>query len=174
MAKSKYAAVLPGLPRLGPETTYQQRVDILKAEMINTNPLKLVEQYIAVRRELDTLDATFKWLNLQLEALTQLLVASQDQGDDCWGQYGVGDNAVRLPSGDTVRVKSEPYGRVADKEAFRQWCIANGYERQLQLWPQTMNAITKERLLDGQNPPEGVEVYRKDSLVFVRAGKEAD
>ncbi len=76
--------------------------------------------------------------------------------------------SLRLASGASVSTHSEPYGKVVDKEAFRLWCIANGYEGQLQLWPSTMNALAKERTLAGEAPPDGVEVTCK---VMVRLNK---
>ncbi len=69
--------------------------------------------------------------------------------------------SLRLASGGSVGTSKEPYGKVVDKEAFRLWCIKNGYESQLQLWPGTMNAIAKERTLAGVPPPDGVEVSVK-------------
>jgi hypothetical protein len=175
MAKGKYADVVPDLPRLAPESVpYQERVDEVKKELETLNTISLAERYTELRREKDRIKELESLVNLHLEAVTQMLVASQDAGDAGWGQYGVGKNALRLASGDTIRVKSEPYGKVLDKEAFRQWCVANGYERQLQLWPTTTNAITKERLLAGENLPDGIEVFRKDSLVFTAAGERSE
>lgn len=171
---SKYAAVLPDLPRLpAADAPYQERVNQHKMTLNTLDAIKLAELYTEHRREKDRLDDEVKALNLKIEAVTQMLVRSQSDGEEAWGQYGVKDNAIRLPNGDTVRVKSEPYGQVKDKEAFRLWCIANGYERQLQLWPATMNALAKERRLSGEPDPDGVEVFRKDSLVFVPKGAEA-
>lgn len=118
----------------------------------------------------DGIEALEKRCNLRIEACTQLLVESQERGDAPWGAYGVKDNAMRMESGDTVRVNSEPYGQVKDKEAFRLWCIANGYENQLQLWPATMNAIAKERCAAGERNPDGVETFRKDVVKFIPAG----
>ena len=150
------------------------------------------------------IEALLAACNLHIEAATQLLVASQDRGDEEWGKYGVKPNALRLENGDTIRVHSEPYGQVKDKEAFRLWCIApadvcrtcneregfvmhdtnlldkdpaahvfnpgGGMERQLQLWPATMNAIAKERAVNGDPYPDGVEVFRKEQVKFIAAG----
>jgi hypothetical protein len=69
--------------------------------------------------------------------------------------------SMRLENGASVSTTQEPYGKVVDKEAFRVWCIANGYEQSLQLWPASMNAIVKERTLAGEAPPAGVEVFAK-------------
>lgn len=136
------------------------------------NAVALSAAYIALRYEKQVQEAAEKALNLKIEACTQLLVASQDRGDEGWGKYGVKDNALRLENGDTIRVHAEPYGQVKDKEAFRLWCIANGYERQLQLWPSTMNALAKERRVNGDPDPDGVEVFRKEQVKFIAAGKD--
>lgn len=66
--------------------------------------------------------------------------------------------SLRLASGASVSKYDEPVAKVVDKEAFRQWCIENGYERQLRLWPSTTTTIAKERTLAGEAPPDGVEV----------------
>ena len=118
----------------------------------------------------DGIERLEKACNLRLEAATQLLAKRQDEGIGPWGAYGVKDNALRLEDGSTIRVSSEPYGQVKDKEAFRLWCIANGYERQLQLWPTSMNAIVKERCANGDPYPDGTEAFRKDVVKFIKAG----
>lgn len=174
-ARKKYAAVVPGLPRLAVEDdARQQKIDKAKETLKEVPPLELAERFAEIRKKLDATDVTWKQLNFELEVFTQLLVASQDRGDEMWGQYGVNDDAVRLASGDTIRLKSEPIGQVIDKEAFRQWCIQNGYERELRLWPSTMQSLAKERVLEGAPIPDGLSIYRKDSLVFTVAKKSTD
>ena len=152
----------------------------------------------------DGIERLEKACNLRLEAATQLLAKSQDEGEEPWGKYGVKPNALRLEDGGTIRVQSEPYGQVKDKEAFRLWCKApvdvcmtcggdidaphhvdnpseghtnehrfkpgGGYERQLQLWPATMNAIVKERCVSGDPYPDGTEAFRRDVVKFIPAG----
>lgn len=44
-----------------------------------------------------------------------------------------------------------------------------GYEKQLQLWPSSMNAIVKERTLEGVAPPDGVEVFAKTMVRLNKA-----
>jgi len=91
---------------------------------------------------------------------TQLLVdAYEELMLDAYEAEGVA--SMRLENGASVSTSQEPYGKVVDKEAFRLWCIANGYGGQLQLWPSSMNALAKERTLAGEAPPTGVEVFAK-------------
>ena len=42
-----------------------------------------------------------------------------------------------------------------------QYHPGGGFERQLQLWPSSMNTLAKERTLAGEAPPDGVEVFAK-------------
>jgi hypothetical protein len=170
----KYDSVVPGLPKLKEEPAYQERVDEVKSGIAMREPVVLASQYAALRLKKDLLNEELSGVNLEIVAYEQLLVASQENGEAGWGAYGVKPNAIRLPSGYTIRVHHEPYGKVMDKEAFRIWCIQNGYERQLQLWPSRMNSLVKERLIAGENPPEGCEAFGVDKVEFVKAGVSSD
>ena len=211
--RGKYEDCIDRLTPLAPEPTYQAKVEEAKQKFAGLGATQLVDEYVMLRKDKEQLEAEVKAFNLRIEAVTQLLVLSQDKGEEAWGRYGVKPNALRMENGDTVRVKSEPYGQVKDKEAFRLWCIApadvcmtcggnetslghretdeqdpraqfpfvhhefkpgGGYERQLQLWPATMNALVKERAAAGEAYPDGCEAFRKDTLVFVPAGGKDD
>ena len=169
----KYDAVLPSLKPLPPaDAGYQEKVDRAKEQITDRAATALAAEYARLRAEKDKANAALSAINLRIEAYEQLLAESQESRAEGWGQFGVKDNALRLASGETVRIQKEPYGKVADKEAFRLWCIANGYERQLQLWPSTMNALVKERLLTGEEPPDGTEAFSYVKVMFVKAGAE--
>jgi len=170
MARGKYAHVLDQLQPAPPaDSARQQEIDAAKAAFEGLAAPDLAKQYALLRtqHEIKKLEASV--IYLKIEAVEQLLQRSQEHGEPGWGQYGVKDNALRLPDGSTVRVDQEPQARVMDKEAFRLWCIANGYERQLQLWPSTMNSVTKERLLAGDAQPDGVEVNVYKKVVYTAA-----
>lgn len=171
---SKYASVMPRLkPLPASDQTYQDKVDEAKASFYDLSATGLAKDYASWREQKERIEDELREINLFLEAATQLLVASQEEGADGWGQYGASDNALRLASGDKIEIRREPYGQVKDKEAFRQWCVDNGYERQMQLWPTTMNAIVKERLVNGDDLPDGTEVFAKDKIVFTAFKPEA-
>jgi hypothetical protein len=102
----------------------------------------------------------------RVTAYEQLLADSHDKDETGWGQYGASDNTVKLQSGQSVSVQHEPTAKVEDPEKFRLWCIANGYENALRLWPSTTNAITKERLVAGKPEPDGVKAYVYTKIVL--------
>lgn len=185
----KYAAILPKLPKLPPEDASRQvKLDEFKQLIERREPEALGQTYVRLRigsgpkltpQEFGTLiarlgkDGLSELLaecNFQIEAYEQLLASSQQAKVAGWGKYGAGENAIRLADGSTIRVQTEPYGKVMDKEAFRLWCIANGYASQLQLWPSKMNMMVKERLLAGENVPDGTEAFSYDKI-FYEKGK---
>ena len=117
-----------------------------------TSAAALARGYATARGVMDAVDSWKSSTQVLLDAYEALMLAALE---------AEGVASLRLDSGASVSTSVEPYGQVKDKEAFRLWCVANGYEGQLQLWPSTMNAITKERTLAGEPPPDGVEVFAK-------------
>lgn len=198
-SKSKYASVLPSLPKAQPEDLDQQGkidklklhykqervcrscgtilepqydacpscdgIDLLVSEVRHT-PESLAKHYMADRLEYDRVKELLSDLNRRVEAWEQLLVESADADEPGWGLYGASENTVKLVSGASVAIQWEPQGKVRDKEAFRLWCVAHGLEKALQLWPSTMNAMAKERLLAGEPNMDGVEVVAYPKVVF--------
>lgn len=114
----------------------------------------------------DGLKALLYDCEMRIAALEQLLAESEEQEQPGWGAYGAKPNALRLEDGTTIRVQEEPACKVENPDAFRMWCIANGYENSLRLWPSTTEAITRERLKRGEKEPDGVHAYRWKKVVL--------
>jgi hypothetical protein len=77
---------------------------------------------------------------------------------------------MRLENGASVSTYSEPYGKVVDSEALRQWALSDpDLSRKMALPWMTINSLTKERTLAGEAPPPGVEVFAKQ-LVRLNKG----
>lgn len=87
------------------------------------------------------------------EAFRRWCVAPTDVCMDCGGREDASWHS-KEPSDDPIIHHYHPGG---------------GFERQLQLWPSTMNAITKERLLAGEPPPDGVEATAKTMIRLSKA-----
>lgn len=159
----KYANVLKTLPKLlGDNPSYQIKVNAVKDEVkadpdYRQHASYLAWRYAELRAEIDDKEAGVSELRMELEAISQLL---QDQYE------AEGTTLLRLDSGASVAVQPEPYAQVVDKDAFRRWAIANGYEESLALPWQTTNSITKERLLAGEACPAGVTAFVKNKLVL--------
>jgi len=157
---SKYDAVMNGLPRLPREPTeYQQRVDIAKKEVEAKTPTELARAYVGLRAEKDAVEAVLSVLTLRIEAVFQLM-------EDAYEAEGL--RTLALAEGGSVAVQPEPYSTVKDKEVYRLWCIEQGMEHSMHLWPSTTQALVKERMLVGHEPPPGVEVFIKGKAVWRR------
>ena len=184
----KYEHIVDKYPDLPVEDpSHQEKVDAFKLKVLAAevhNPESLGLAYAKLRDGIgNPIDDDFretllellgdegiaalkKECDLRLEAYEQMLYVSYNADEPGWGMYGAGDNTVRLPGGGSVSVQREPTGKVKNKEDFRQWCIKDGLETQLQLWPSTMNAIVKRKALAGEEPPDGVEIYTVRKVVY--------
>lgn len=157
----KYAHLEGKLPRtLNTDAKHQEKVDALKASLVvERSPASLAQAYASLRREKDELSEQLSELQVRVDAVAQLLA-------EAYENEGVA--SLKLGDGSSVSVQLEPSAKVEDKEAFRLWCIANGLERSLQLWPSTTNALVKERLLEGAPEPDGVTAVMITKLVLRR------
>lgn len=115
--------------------------------------------YATLRRIENELDEHTKEVRLLLKAYEQLTI----------NQYEVeGTMNLKLDTGASVRVQPEPYAQVIDRDAFHDWCRANGLERSMQLPWMTTNSLTKARLLDGQPEPDGVRAFVNTKVVLMK------
>ncbi len=170
----KYAGVVEGLPAKRVEDMDRQDIiNVIKGKLTSEGNTiaDIAALYAQARRNYDKVQAEQSLRYLQIEAYQQMFTAAQEVQDGPWGMYGVEDNAIKLPDGSTIRVDEEPQGQVIDKEALRQWCIANGYEHKLQPHHKTMNSWVKERLLNGEPLPDGTEAVSYKKVVFTDGAK---
>ncbi len=173
-APGKYDAVLHKLSKIGSteEPAHQEKVERIKIEMRQAfNESEQPEVAAAKRyRELRFAQAEAKAalsaVNVELDAVTQLLVESQEMGASAWGQYGASPLSMRLVTGDALRVAPEPYTVVEDRDAIRDYFISSGLIRLLTPPWQTINSHNKERLLNGEPELPGTKLYIKTGIVF--------
>lgn len=213
----KYDHLLPKLPKTtGIDDSYQARVEVEKTKFRKCATCKdlsaelqascivckgtgrralvpdlLATLYAKQRAEKEIAELVLSQVNCELEALTQMLIASQENGEVGWGAYGAADNALRLTSGDGLRTQPEIYPVVFDKAAFRNWLIREGMNgsvdlmidaaqlnsmlfqlgsnkltSKLTLPPKELSDMVKDRLLRGMPEPDGVKVFVKTKIVF--------
>jgi hypothetical protein len=120
---------------------------------------RMAELYKGVRIVKNAYDRQEKILNKIKEAYHQLLT----------DQYEVeGIRSLGLEDGGSVRVQYEPHAKVVDKRANRLWAIENNLENSLTLPWQTVNALTKDALVKGEEPPDGVEAESRPKVVYTK------
>lgn len=164
MAKGKYQHVMDRLKiDLGTEPEYQVKVEKVKAKVLESLPLHataLARRYIEIRTQKDKLKGELESVQLELTAVEQLMAAQYEaEGVTSMNVEGLG----------TVRVTPEPKAKIVDRDAFREWCIENGYERALALPWSTTNAVLKQRLLEGLTEPSGLEARYQNGIFFTKA-----
>jgi hypothetical protein len=165
LARGKYDGIVDRLPTLVvEEPSYQDKIDIRKKELVKVlgdkmSSGRLADLYKKFRLEKQELENELFDRNLDLAATTQILV----------DQFEIdGISSIQLDTGDSVSLRYEPYAVVEDKEKIWQWCKDHGYEREMQLSWQTLNAITKDRLLKGEAEPDGVKAFTKVKPVYYK------
>ena len=157
----KYTNVASNLAPKPEESAYQTEVTAIKRTITEASEADLAKRVVEIRSEKSVAKEMLEEINLRLIAHEQILT-------DKFEEAGI--TQVRLESGDTISTQIRPYARVADRVAFRAWCVENGYEQSLTLPWQTTNSLVSDRLIEGLPEPEGIETY-KQTTVVVRKGR---
>ena len=155
----KYAKILKNLDPLPVDKPkFQEKVDKEKENIpVGTTPVELAKMYRQRRKAKDELDAKLSIAEVELTAVVQRIAVVFEAQDV---------TSIKLDDGSSVSLQPEPYAQIEDREAFRAWCQTNGFERAMILPWQTMNALTKERLLSGEAEPDGVKAFSRTKIVL--------
>lgn len=161
----KYDAVVGTLPRLeldADKPAFLEQVQRAKAEFAGLQgPAALAAAYRRLRDEKDRLEEeAVKPLNVRIRALEHLLFAAYE---------AAGIKSQRLADGlGSVAVDPKISARIVDRQAAIAWLKANGLEELLTVNANTLSALVGDRVLAGEETPDGVEVATYPS---VRLGK---
>lgn len=165
MAKGKYADIIPSLPKWeNDDLDHVSKVKLKKREILDEDPANrrastIAQLYADVRLEKEAHEALLKEVNLRYEAVCQLL----EEAFEVEGTTSMG-----LVDGPTIRVQYEPHAKVVDRDANRLWAIKSGYERSLMLPWQSLNKLTKDQLILGNEEPDGVVAFAKWKIVMTK------
>jgi hypothetical protein len=125
-----------------------------------TNAGSLTRGYLWTRRIEDALADMEKRKNLLLQAYKDLVV----------DYYEIeGSTSVKISEGEGARLSYEPHAVVKDRDAYRKWCLREGFGEQMMLPWQTTNADLKDRLEHGLPEPDGVEAFQDVKIIYVPA-----
>jgi hypothetical protein len=164
----KYDKVNVGLTKLVPvedpdKPGFRAKVDEQKAELRAGKPTpdQLALAYRVLRLERDELDAELKKNNVELTAVCEVMEdAFESRGIDSIKLKGDGSDSY------TIGMQQEPYAKVEDREKFHGFIVVEGLQGQMTFPWATTNAMTKERLLNGEPEPPGVKAYLKTTWVM--------
>jgi hypothetical protein len=150
----KYTQVLRGLPQYrGEDASFNEKIIAFKAKLGVQSAAQAAQGYAQARAKKDDLDAESSALNVELAAWEELM-------HDCFEHEGI--SSLKLSTGESINTYPEPYAQIADPQAFRDWCSTQeDLANRMTLPWSTTNSITKERLLDGEEPPPGVKIFVK-------------
>ena len=152
----KYSKITPKLPKL--VTPRSELIELLIADYRKFPITDLIKKYAHQRSQKKEVEKQLKVINQAIEALVTLIIPMYEE-------KGISSMKIAT-TGQTVSVQEEPVGKILDRDQFREWCKANDLERSLVLPYQTMNALVKERLLNGDPEPDGIEAYTLQKIVL--------
>jgi hypothetical protein len=151
----KYDKLKGKLPAFQQEPSFQQKVDEAKSEYLALEPSDLARTFSSVKQRKKSFEDLISIANIELEALSQMLVENFEV---------TGLSKFQLSTGETCYQQTEPYSSVMDQEALLAWVKKEKMQALLSLAWATMNALNKERLVAGKAPLPGTAVFLKTSV----------
>jgi hypothetical protein len=156
----KYDKLKGKLPTFQQDSTFQQKVDEAKNAYQSRDMTSLVTMCSSVRQKKENLNDQIASLNVELEAISQLL-----------GQHfeDAGLSKLTLEDGTTCYTQTEPYSSVSNQSILLAFIKKQKMSNLLSLAWGTMNAMNKERLVSGKPPLPGTQCFLK-TFVRLREG----
>ena len=136
---------------------HQARVEEVKRTIDDRASGSLARAWKELRGKKSALEEKLSGVELALTAYGQLI-------ENAYEEDGI--TSLKFKEGGSVALEFVPHATVLDREEFRRWCIEEDLTNSLVLPFQTLNALTKERLLDGQNEPPGVKAFVRTKFVL--------
>jgi hypothetical protein len=153
-----------GLQEKQEDQGWQAKIDLYKEAMTDLETPELARRFSIARARKRQLEEEVSLCSTEMEAMSQLLVQNLQNSET---------QSVHLNTGETVFVQIEVYPANVDKDQLRAWVMVEGMLELLTVNYQTLAGLTKERLINGQEPPPGVEVFLK-SKARVRGGNASE
>jgi hypothetical protein len=160
----KWTAFKSKLSAFELEPDYAAKVEAAKGAYIGLSTAEMAWEFSLNRNTKQKLENEIKLTNIELEALSQLLVNDLESSDM---------QKVQLTSGETCYINSEPYTTVIDKEKLMAWVKKSKLQNLLTLPWQTLNGMSKGRLLSGREPISGTSVFLK-TAIRIRGGNQEE
>lgn len=164
---SKFAKLKGKLDPWKPEASYQEKVDEAKKKYAALSPVELAREFKMEDDTKDSLEVEIKLCNLELEALSQLIV-SVLEGSDL--------QALELESGMKVSLDIKPYVSVIDtleaRTAYDKWIHSAKMRKLLTLNPRTRDGFVKELLEAGRPTPNWAKCFLKTRAKLMGKKKE--
>jgi hypothetical protein len=154
----KWDALRETLPALKEDPTYEEALFAMSDAHRGKGLDALAESYTEVKGRKDTLNVELSAIDLELSALERVILETLDaQGLDSIVTGGY--RYTRSPA---------PYPKIEDRPALLAW-VSETMPELLTVNAQTLGAVTKQRLEQGEALPPGVSVYLKETIARRKA-----
>ncbi len=142
---------------LDDDLDHQARVEEVKQTVNERTPQSLTRAWRDLREKKDVLKEKLSGVQLALTAYEQLV-------ENAYEEAGI--TFLKFKEGGGVRLEFVPHATVNDREELRLWCVKEELTGSMTLAFGTLNALTKERLLDGKPEPPGVKAFVRTKFVL--------
>lgn len=164
---SKWQKLKAKLDPWKPEPSYQERIEEEKKQYVGLSPVELARMFKMFDDKNSEYEQLIKSHNLQIEALSQLIVSALESSDI---------QSIELESGMKCGLRIEPYVSVLDTEEahaeYDKWIHSKDMKKLLTLNTQTRNGIVKQLLETGKPTPTWAKVFLKTSAKLTGKKKE--
>jgi hypothetical protein len=150
----KYAKYRGKLEAFAQEPDFQKKVDAEKRKHAKRDANALGKEFVRRKRAKNSLKRKDRQLNVELEALSQLLVDRLE---------GAEIESVKFRGGVGVGLQDKPYPSVADRRKLFGWIKQTRMTGLLSVHHQTLLGLVTEALEAGRPLPPGVDVFLKTS-----------
>jgi hypothetical protein len=164
MAK-KYEHLRGKLPAFQQEPSYQAKVDEAKSSYAALDVTELARELSINKKAKRDYESLISEHNLQIEALSQLLVEALP---------AMNLKAVELDTGEKCSLQDDPYCNIEDRGKLFAWLRRKKMQSIFTVNWQTMNALVRGMLIDGKPQPPGVKMYLKTYAKITGGSQNGD
>jgi len=152
-----------GLPKFPEDPDYQVKVEEVKKhwQKKKLSLSALAEELVACRAEKKEEETRIAAVNLEFEALAQLVLGKLEDEDL---------HSINTNDGVTVYAKASVYPSVQDKALLFQWIKKTKAVHLLTVQFQSLKGLCSDLLSNGKDIPPGVKCFLKNGI-GVRGGK---
>lgn len=164
---SKWKNLVGKLDPFALEPTYQARIDEEKKSHAALSPSELARKFKITVDEKEQYEQDIKDCNLQIEAISQLIVSALEASDL---------QSIELESGMKCGLRIEPYVSILDTNEARalydKFIHSKNMKCLLTLNAQTRNGYVKQLLEAGRPAPAWAKVFIRTSAKLLGKSKE--
>jgi|HubBroStandDraft_3_1064219.scaffolds.fasta_scaffold116584_1 hypothetical protein len=151
----KYTQLKGKLPAFEQPPAWQQKVEASKASYIGLDVAGLARELKLFKLQKDNAEQNISEFNIEIEAVSQILLSELSAQQL---------QSFKLETGETISIRDEPYVSIEDKAACRKWQVREKLTPLMSAPWQTINALIKERLIEGRPIPKWAKVFLKSTV----------